>query len=120
MSVEKRGSIVSHQTGLDQDLKDPKFAAEYLKASVEQSASDMPEVVLEAIREVADVHGMGWVAKEIGIDRTALYRMLSPKGNPTIRNFMAILNRMGLRITFEPRPKKVAERSPKRRANAGR
>ena len=111
MSNKKKGIIVSHTDGLCEDLKDPKFAAQYLRACVEQSASDMPDVVLEAIREVADVHGMGWVAKEIGIDRTALYRMLSPKGNPTIRNFMAILTKMGLRITFEPSPKRVAVRA---------
>jgi len=80
----------------------------------------LPEVVLEAIRDVADVHGMAWVAKEIGVDRTALYRMLSPQGNPSIRNFMAILSRMGLRMTFEPRPKKAAGRSVRRRAVAGR
>jgi probable addiction module antidote protein len=119
MSVrEKRGIIVAHEEGLRKDLKDPKFAAEYLRACVEQSASDMPEVVLEAIREVADVHGMAWVAKEIGVDRTALYRMLSPEGNPTIRNFMAILHRMGLRMTFEPSASRRS--SPKKRMAAHR
>ena len=115
MRNRKKGSIVSHQEGLHQDLKNPKFAAEYLRACVEQSASDMPDVVLEAIREVADVHGMGWVAKEIGVDRTALYRMLSTKGNPSIRNFMAILTRMGIRLTFEPCPKRMASFGSSRR-----
>ena len=99
---KKKATIVSHANGLREDLKDPKFAAEYLQACVEQSAIDMPEVVLEAIREIADVRGMAWVAKEIGVDRTALYRMLSRDGNPSIRNFMAILNQMGLQMTFKP------------------
>lgn len=116
MSSGKKGAIVSHADGLREDLKDPKFAVEYLKACVEQSAGDMPEVVLEAIREIADVHGMAWVAKEIGIDRTALYRMLSRNGNPTIRNFMAILNRMGLQITFKTSSKSTNGIHHRRRA----
>ena len=103
MSSGKKAAIIPHAEGLREDLKDPKFAAEYMKACAEQSAADMPEVMLEAIREIADVHGMGWVAKEIGVDRTALYRMLSRNGNPSIRNFMAILNRIGLDMTFKPR-----------------
>ena len=77
MSTRKKATIVPHADGLREDLKDPKFAAEYLKACVEQSAADMPEVVLEAIRRLQTFVGWRGVAKEIGVDRTALYRMLS-------------------------------------------
>jgi len=63
----------------------------------------MPEVVLAALREVADVHGMTWLSKRTGLGRQALYQMLDPKvGNPSIRNFISIIQKLGIRMTFEP------------------
>lgn len=99
----KKGRLVPYEKGLKKWLGSPEAAVEYLKACVEESADDMPEVVLAALREVADVHGMTWLSKQTGLGRQALYQMLDPKiGNPSIRNFISIIHKLGIRMTFEP------------------
>jgi probable addiction module antidote protein len=41
---------------------------------------------LLALRDVAEAYGgLGMVAEQAGISREALYRSLSPKGNPTLK-----------------------------------
>ena len=102
MKQKMKFELVPHEDGLREDLKDPRFAAEYIKAAIAGSAADMPEVVLTALRRVAEVQGMRWLSEKTEINRQALYQMLSEEGNPTIRNFMAIIQNLGIRMTFEP------------------
>ena len=105
-------STVPYEVGLKARLGEPAYAVGYLKTCIEESAVDMPEVVLSALRNVADVHGMTWLSKQTGITRQTLYQMLSKDGNPSIRAFMSIINNLGIRMTFEPENHK----SPKRAA----
>jgi len=44
--------------------------------------------------------GIGRVAKRAGVNRTFLYRMLSPTGNPEMRTIDAVLRTMGLRVAI--------------------
>lgn len=81
--------------------KDPDFAREYLRQSLEEDASD-PAVLRLALRQLADAMGMAWVAERAGMHRENLYRALSPRSNPTVRTLGAICNAMGLRLTVEP------------------
>jgi probable addiction module antidote protein len=110
MKKKMKFELVSHEDQLRQDLKDPRFAAEYLKAAIAESAADLPDAVLIALRRVAEVQGMRWLSEKTGINRQALYQMLSEEGNPSIRNFMAIIHNLGIKMTFEPeqrvRPKR--------------
>lgn len=79
--------------------EDAAFADEYLAASLE--AIDEPggrEALLMALRQVAQVQGMDAVADRAGIQRESLYRALSPKGNPTLKTLLAILQGAGLRL----------------------
>lgn len=99
----KKGRFISYDDGLRKWLGNPPAAVEYIKACIEESGADMPEVVLAALREVADVHGMTWLSKQTGLGRQTLYQMLDPKvGNPSIRNFVSIIHKLGIRMTFEP------------------
>ena len=112
---EKKGQLVSYDENLKKWLGNPAAAVEYIKACIEDSASDMPDVVLSALREVADIHGMTWLSKQTGINRQALYLMLDPKtGNPSFRNFITIVNKLGMRMTFEQdedlQPRRAARR----------
>ncbi|MBU1664821.1 MAG: putative addiction module antidote protein [Gammaproteobacteria bacterium] len=78
---------------------DAAFADEYLAASLE--SLDEPggrEALLMALRQVAQAQGMDAVAERAGIQRESLYRALSPKGNPTLKTLLAILNGAGLRL----------------------
>jgi len=79
--------------------EDLAFADEYLAAALE--AIDEPgdrEALLMALRQVAQAQGMDAVAARAGIQRESLYRALSPKGNPTLKTLLAILNGAGLRL----------------------
>ena len=104
MKVKMTFSTVPYEVGLKQRLRDRDYAVGYLRACIKESALDMPEVVLSALRDVAEVHGMTWLAKETGIPRQTLYQMLSKKGNPRIRAFATILRTLGMRMTFERDP----------------
>ncbi|MGB1141230.1 MAG: thiamine pyrophosphate-dependent enzyme, partial [Halioglobus sp.] len=43
--------------------------------------------------------GMAVVARDAGITREALYRALSPKGNPTLKTLLAVLHAMDMRLS---------------------
>ena len=64
---------------------------------------DDPEhraVGLLALRNVADAYGgLAAVAQEAGITREALYRALSPTGNPTLKTLLAVLGVVGMRLS---------------------
>ena len=56
-----------------------------------------------ALRDVAEAYGgLGMEAEQAGISRVALYRSLSPKGNPTLKTLLAVLKSVGMRLSVEP------------------
>ncbi len=91
---------ISHDDATTAELKrDPEFAAEYLKAVLEDG--DDPGVLLIALRRLAQAHGIPKVAKAAGIERESLYRALSAKGNPRLSTLMAVAKAVGLRLSVE-------------------
>ena len=97
----KRKPSASHDEAMIRRLrKDPDFAAEYLKAAMEEE--DEPRVLLIALRHVAQAHGVAKVAKAAGIERESLYRALSERGNPRLSTLVAVAKSLGLRLTVEP------------------
>lgn len=85
-----------HEDLLEQ-LKDPEFVAEYLEAALEES--DMPDVFLLALRNVAEAKGMTQLARETELKRESLYTMLSERGNPVLSSLYAILDALNLRLS---------------------
>ena len=84
--------------------EDPAFADEYLAASLEAiDEQGGREALLTALRHVAEAQGMATVAERAGIQREGLYRALSPKGNPTLKTLLAILDAAGLRLSVTRR-----------------
>lgn len=84
--------------------EDPAFADEYLAASLEAiDEQGGREALLAALRQVAEAQGMATVAERAGIQREGLYRALSPKGNPTLKTLLAILDAAGLRLSVTRR-----------------
>jgi len=72
----------SYEEGLLEALQDPKEAAAYLTAALEDG---MPEVFLLALRDVAKARGMSRVAGEADLSRESMDRMLSRRGTPGCR-----------------------------------
>ena len=96
----KQKTSVSHDEVMARRIrKDPEFAAEYLKAALEDSSE--PDVLLIALRHVAQAHGIPRIAKAAGIKRESLYRALSASGNPRLSTLYAIAKAIGLRLTVE-------------------
>jgi len=93
-------STVKYKEQLKQSLKDPAEAAAYINAALEDGDTD---VLLMALRDVAEAHGMSSTAREAGIGRMGLYKALSETGNPGIKTFTSVLKTFGLTIKIEPR-----------------
>ena len=96
----KDKASISHDESMARELREnPDFAAEYLRAAMEDEAE--PRVLLVALRRVAEARGLAKVAKTAGIERESLYRALSPRGNPRFSTLVAVAKAMGLKLTFE-------------------
>ena len=96
---------VSHTDETIKELRaDGQFAVEYLKAALEELDDPNNRAAgLLALRDVAEAYGgLGSVAAQAGISREALYRSLSPKGNPTLKTLLAVLKSVGMRLSVEP------------------
>ena len=91
----------SHADSMVEMLKaDPAFANAYLQSALEDShTQEGREALLIALRHVAQAQGMNEVAAKAGIQRESLYRVLSPKGNPTLSTLLAVLGAAGLRFS---------------------
>ena len=100
----KAKASVSHDEMMIKKLRKSRaFAAEYLKAAIEDT--DEPRVLLIALRQVAEARGgIARVAKAAGIERESLYRALSPRGNPRFSTLVAVTKAMGLTLTVEIAP----------------
>jgi probable addiction module antidote protein len=97
----KNKASISHDEAMVRELREnPDFAAEYLRAALEDQ--DEPRVLLVALRRVAEARGgIAKVAKASGVERESLYRALSANGNPRLSTLVAVTKAMGLKLTVE-------------------
>src|SRR5476651_1682715 len=92
---------VSHDEVMKKKLRDdPAFAAEYLKAALEDT--DEPKVLLIALRRITEARGgFAKIARAAGIERESLHRALSSRGNPRLSTLVAVTKAIGLKLTVE-------------------
>ena len=92
---------ISHDEVMIKKLRrNPTFAAEYLKAAMEDR--EEPQVLLVALRHIAEARGgVAKIAKAAGVERESLYRALSPRGNPRLSTLFAVTKAMGLTLTVD-------------------
>jgi probable addiction module antidote protein len=97
----KRKASTSHEKAVVKQLReDPDFAAEYLRAALDDE--DEPRVLLIALRRLAEARGgIAKVARAAGVERESLYRALSAQGNPRLSTLAAVTKAMGLKLTVE-------------------
>ena len=97
----KHSASISHDEAMARQLReDPDFAAQYLRAALEDE--DEPRVLLVALRRVAEARGgIAKIAKAAGVERESLYRALSARGNPRLSTLVAVTKAMGLKLTVE-------------------
>jgi probable addiction module antidote protein len=88
-----------YQVSLIEALRDPKEAAAYLDAALEDGDR---AVFLLAIRNVIQAFGgMTQIARNTGLNRENLYRVLSEQGNPELNSLEKLLKALGLRLAVE-------------------
>ena len=91
---------ISHDDATTAELrKDPKLAAAYLREILE--GSEGQQVMLIALRRLAQAYGIAKVAKAACVERESLYRALSGKGNPRLSTLVAVVKAIGLKLTVE-------------------
>ncbi len=78
-------------------LSDPETAALYLEECL---ADGDVELFKLALKHVADAQagGMTKLSQKTSLNREALYRSLSKRGNPSINTLAKVLDAFGLRI----------------------
>jgi probable addiction module antidote protein len=98
---KKDVTSISHDEVMRRRLRaNSKFAAEYLKAALEDT--EEPAVLLIALRRIAEARGgIAKVAKAAGVERESLYRALSARGNPRLSTLVAVTKAVGLKLTVE-------------------
>jgi probable addiction module antidote protein len=110
------GAVSHHEREVEELRKDPGFATDYLRAALESlNDPDDRGASLLMLRALAEAYGgLGAVAAKAGISRESLYRSLSPKGNPTLKTLIAVLNTMGLCLSVVPQQKRTRKRALKK------
>ena len=101
------GCVSHHDCEVVELRADHELSVEYVKVAM-KSLNDPEDraVGLLMLRTIAEAYGgLGVIAKEAGISREALYRALSPKGNPTLKTLLAVLKAVGLRLSVEAGPR---------------
>jgi probable addiction module antidote protein len=108
---------VNHEECLHKRLKNPKRAAEYLNAALEDvnpNDKDAKKVFLLALRDVVCAqNGMSYLAEKSGLNRESLYKTLSSRGNPRLDTFIALLKVLGLEFNIVPSQKHYEARKAK-------
>ena len=95
--------IKNYRERLLTKLKDPKEAAEYLNAAIQDAD---PRVFLLALQDIAEaLGGMKWLAEHANLNRENLYRSLSMKGNPRFFTLLSILRACEVSISIQAKPK---------------
>ena len=89
-----------HRPYLLEWLKNPANPAAHVESAFDEGD---PAGLLQALRNVAESRGShSHIAEKTGLDREALYRTLSKRGNPQLRSLTAILDATGLRLSVTP------------------
>lgn len=101
----KLSPAVPHEEFLDELLKDPQQAADYLNVTIENNE---PRYILKALNSIARAHGITDIAATLKMQRESVSRMLSKNGNPGLVNFLKILDAAGLILQVKPKHKVAA------------
>src|SRR4051812_2400471 len=82
----------------------PYAIADYLSAKFEENDR---EAILQAINRVMRAQNVQAIAREAGLRRETLYRTFKG-GNPLLSSTMALFEALGIRLTVEALPPKLA------------
>lgn len=105
MKVGKRNSHTAsraYEVGLDERLKSPDYAIEYLNAILEDND---PDLLLLGLRDVARAYGFSQIASDGGLNRESFYKGLAKGKTPRLGTVMNVLSAIGCTVRLEPAKK---------------
>lgn len=76
-------------------LDSPKAIAAYLEAAFEDGD---PALIAAALGDIARAMGMTDLASRAGVTREALYKALSPTGDPRLSTFLGVMKALGIKL----------------------
>jgi probable addiction module antidote protein len=82
-------------------LTDEETIAAYLNAAAEDGDT---ELLLIALKDVANARSMTQLAKDSGLARASLYKALTPGSKPQFETVMKVAGALGLKLEFHPAP----------------
>jgi probable addiction module antidote protein len=77
-------------------LDSPEEIAAYLEAAFEDGD---PALIAAALGDIARAIGMTEMAARAGVTREALYKALSPTGDPRLSTLLGVIKALGLKLT---------------------
>lgn len=93
------------QQDLIEQLKDPKFASAYIMEVMQTGDS---AYLIKAMNNIVKAHGTSKISRSTRLTRQALYKMFSPKGNPSLQSVQSVLEAVGLTFCVVPKKEKRA------------
>ncbi len=105
--MKKLKSVILHrEVEAAQLSSDHELAISYLSVAIESlAAPDSRPAGLLMLRTIAEAYGgLDTVAAEAGVSLQTLNRALSPRGNPSLNILLALVGRMGMRLSIQPLP----------------
>ncbi len=96
-NLRKSGKKALKTTAWDpaEYLSTPRSVAAYLEAAFEDGD---PALIATALGDVARAQGMTQLASQAGVTREALYKALSPNGDPRLSTFLGVMKALGIKI----------------------
>lgn len=76
-------------------LDTPKSIVAYLEAAFEDGD---PAVIATALGDISRAKGMSELARQAGVTREALYKALSPSGDPRLSTFLGVMKALGIKL----------------------
>lgn len=87
----------------------PFDAAKYLATDEDQAdfladafATGDQTYIANALGVVARAKGMSQIAREAGVTREALYKALSPSGDPKLSTLLGVMKALGVNLSVTP------------------
>jgi probable addiction module antidote protein len=80
-------------------LESPEDIAGYLEAVFEEGD---PALITHALGVIARAKGMTQIARKAGVTREALYKALTPDGDPRLSTFLGVIKALGMKVSATP------------------
>lgn len=82
-----------------QYIKTPEAQAVFIQDALETGDAGY---IAHALGVVARAQGMSKIAKDAGLSREALYKALSPNGNPTLSTLLSVMKALNVKLDVAP------------------